>query len=310
MMQAAGRKLSSTLVSGALHLTTLTPTLTLILPPSPRPQVMQKLQVTGKAVVVIINKSDLLKDPSLPTDTAGSSGSAGTGARLGFTGGIMRNGTVGHAAGEAVAEGVWGGKEGMSGATTEAGAVAGAEDKPRRRLLLRRNVAPAPAPAPAGPASGPSAQAQAQSQASLSREYAALHAELQRTSPAQGGQGGRGGSASAGSDSSSDSSSSSGGGSGGGGGGGNVVREQQSVMALPALLARWAERLPRAYIVCVSAQEGWGLAPLRDLLVSLAPLGPKYFPSDTVTNRDERFFASEIVREALLACYQDEVRVG
>lgn len=73
------------------------------------------------------------------------------------------------------------------------------------------------------------------------------------------------------------------------------------------IAARWARRLPRARIVCVSAQHRLGIDSLLALLVSLVPRGPKYFPSDVLTNRDERFFASEIIREALLLCYRDEI---
>lgn len=121
----------------------------------------------------------------------------------------------------------------------------------------------------------------------MAAEYGALHAGMLKSAAAEARSEENGG--------------------GGGGGGGRGEREQPSVLSLPALLSRWAQRLPRAYVVCVSAREGWGLAALQELLVTLSPLGPKYFPSDTVTNRDERFFASEIIREALLLCYQDEV---
>ena len=83
--------------------------------------------------------------------------------------------------------------------------------------------------------------------------------------------------------------------------------ERPQPLSVQQLTSLWAQRLPRAIVVCISAQKKWGVDDLVALLVSMAPLGPKYFPSDAVTNRDERFFASEIIREALFFCYQDEV---
>ena len=74
-----------------------------------------------------------------------------------------------------------------------------------------------------------------------------------------------------------------------------------------SLVALWRERLPRASCVVLSAERGWGIDTLIDSLVELSPPGPKFFSSDTLTTRDERFFASEIIRECLLNQYQDEV---
>lgn len=83
--------------------------------------------------------------------------------------------------------------------------------------------------------------------------------------------------------------------------------ERLQPRSVSQIVAHWARRLPRAHVVCVSAQNRWGIDSLLALLVSLVPQGPKYFPSDVLTNRDERFFASEIIRESLLLCYQDEI---
>lgn len=74
-----------------------------------------------------------------------------------------------------------------------------------------------------------------------------------------------------------------------------------------SLVALWRQRLPHASCVMLSAERGWGVDTLMDALVEWSPPGPKFFPSDTLTTRDERFFASEIIRECLLNQYQDEV---
>lgn len=73
------------------------------------------------------------------------------------------------------------------------------------------------------------------------------------------------------------------------------------------LVELWGRRLPRARVLGLSAANNYKVEELLDELASLVPRGPKYFPEDTLTNRDERFFAAEIVREALFLCYKDEV---
>ena len=54
-------------------------------------------------------------------------------------------------------------------------------------------------------------------------------------------------------------------------------------------------------------REGLGPGDVTALPCRVLTIGPKFFPSDTLTTRDERFFASEIIRESLLNQYKDEV---
>lgn len=73
------------------------------------------------------------------------------------------------------------------------------------------------------------------------------------------------------------------------------------------LIELWSSRIPRASFVLMSASKGWAVDSLSQELLSLSPYGPKFFPSDTLTDRDERFFASEIIRESVLNLYSDEI---
>jgi GTP-binding protein Era len=57
----------------------------------------------------------------------------------------------------------------------------------------------------------------------------------------------------------------------------------------------------------VSALLGTGCQELQQKLVNLLPEGPQYFPEDTLTDRNERFFISELVREQILKLTQQEV---
>jgi GTP-binding protein Era len=56
-----------------------------------------------------------------------------------------------------------------------------------------------------------------------------------------------------------------------------------------------------------SAATGIGVPPLQELLRSLLPPGPRYYPEDQVTDLQLRFIAGELIREKALLLLQDEV---
>ena len=69
----------------------------------------------------------------------------------------------------------------------------------------------------------------------------------------------------------------------------------------------WEKRLPGARIAPVSALHKTGISDLRETLVDCLPLGPMEFDEDTLTDRNERFYASEIIREGIFLTYKDEI---
>ena len=83
--------------------------------------------------------------------------------------------------------------------------------------------------------------------------------------------------------------------------------DEPKAKTLPELRELWAQRLPRAEVIGVSAALNYNVSAVVGRLVELLPLGPRYFPNDTLTNRDERFFAAEIIRESLFYSYRDEL---
>ncbi len=60
-------------------------------------------------------------------------------------------------------------------------------------------------------------------------------------------------------------------------------------------------------IVGVSASLNFNIELLKDSIVELLPDGPKYFPDDQVTELNERFFVSELIREKILDLYREEI---
>lgn len=74
-----------------------------------------------------------------------------------------------------------------------------------------------------------------------------------------------------------------------------------------AMLLEWQERLPNALLFPVSALKGKNLGGLLKEIIKYLPENPPYYPKDELTDRSERFFVSEIIREKILLNYQKEV---
>jgi GTP-binding protein Era len=57
----------------------------------------------------------------------------------------------------------------------------------------------------------------------------------------------------------------------------------------------------------ISAIKEQNLSELMDKLIENLPLGPQYYPEDELSDKQERFFATEIIREQALRFLQEEV---
>ena len=76
---------------------------------------------------------------------------------------------------------------------------------------------------------------------------------------------------------------------------------------LERLVAFWQTQLPEAQIFPISAQERFGIAQLFDAIKDALPVGPPFFPKDQLTDKSERFFVNEIIREKILLNYDKEI---
>lgn len=77
--------------------------------------------------------------------------------------------------------------------------------------------------------------------------------------------------------------------------------------AVMALIEQWKQIVPNAFILPISATEGFNVSPIFDLILERLPEGPDYFAKDDLTDRNERFFVQEIIREKILLQYDKEV---
>ena len=76
---------------------------------------------------------------------------------------------------------------------------------------------------------------------------------------------------------------------------------------LEETVAYWHGRLPVAEIFPLSALEKFGVENLLSSIVEALPEGPAYYPKDSLTDKPERFFVNEIIRQKILLNYKKEV---
>ncbi|MBP7407403.1 MAG: GTPase Era [Flavobacteriales bacterium] len=77
--------------------------------------------------------------------------------------------------------------------------------------------------------------------------------------------------------------------------------------AILAALELWQTQFPEAKVVPLSALHGLNVAELRTYLIEHLPEHPAYFPKDELSDRNMRFFISELIREKVLANYKQEI---
>ncbi len=73
------------------------------------------------------------------------------------------------------------------------------------------------------------------------------------------------------------------------------------------LSQKWQQLLPKSEVILISALKKFNVSYVFEKIIKLLPQSPPYFPKDELTNRTERFFVSEIIREKILLNYKKEV---
>lgn len=72
----------------------------------------------------------------------------------------------------------------------------------------------------------------------------------------------------------------------------------------------YSEMFDFTEIVPISALKGKNISTLKELMIKYMPEGPKYYPDDIVTDVQEKFIVSEIIREKSLKFLSQEVPHG
>jgi GTP-binding protein Era len=80
---------------------------------------------------------------------------------------------------------------------------------------------------------------------------------------------------------------------------------EQDLVALE--MEKWSSELPNAELLPISALNNFNLDVIKKKLVEMLPISPPYYDKDAITDKSERFFIEEIIREKILKHYKKEI---
>ena len=76
---------------------------------------------------------------------------------------------------------------------------------------------------------------------------------------------------------------------------------------LESSLIYWEKIFPEIKIYPISAKEGFFVNELKEIFINNIPESPPFFPKDQFTDKSERFFVNESLREQILLNYDKEI---
>lgn len=83
--------------------------------------------------------------------------------------------------------------------------------------------------------------------------------------------------------------------------------DQATVNDVKDKMIYWQEKINPTEVLPISALNGTNLEHLFDRLLHYMPEHPPYFPKDELTDKPERFFVSEMIREKIFLNYKKEI---
>jgi GTP-binding protein Era len=69
----------------------------------------------------------------------------------------------------------------------------------------------------------------------------------------------------------------------------------------------WKEKVPNAELYPISALENFNVKEVFSRILELLPVSPAFYPKDALTDKPERFFVNETIREKILLHYDKEI---
>jgi GTP-binding protein Era len=69
----------------------------------------------------------------------------------------------------------------------------------------------------------------------------------------------------------------------------------------------WQQKVPNAEFFPISALQGFNVQNVFNRIVELLPESPAFYPKDQLTDKPERFFVNEAIREKILIHYKKEI---
>lgn len=83
--------------------------------------------------------------------------------------------------------------------------------------------------------------------------------------------------------------------------------DQTNVLKAEAIKEKYKEHFEGATFIDTVAKEGVNVDLLLEKIIETLPEGPQYYPTEMITDRDEIFLISEVIREKILKVLKEEV---
>ncbi len=72
-------------------------------------------------------------------------------------------------------------------------------------------------------------------------------------------------------------------------------------------ISYWREKVPNSFVYVISALEKFNIEAVFYKIIELLPESPAFYPKDQLTDKPERFFVNEKIREKILTHYKKEI---
>lgn len=83
--------------------------------------------------------------------------------------------------------------------------------------------------------------------------------------------------------------------------------DNSNQVQLEEQMAFWTAKVPNAEIFPISALQNFNVPEVFTRILQLLPVSPAYYPKDQLTDKPERFFVNETIREKILLHYKKEI---
>lgn len=83
--------------------------------------------------------------------------------------------------------------------------------------------------------------------------------------------------------------------------------DKSSEEEVSGAVEHWSQMMPQAKIYAISALNHFGVEQVFSKILEHLPESPAFYPKDSLTDKPERFFVNEVIREKILMHYKKEI---
>ncbi len=87
----------------------------------------------------------------------------------------------------------------------------------------------------------------------------------------------------------------------------NKIDTLKDKSTIDTLVKLYQERYPKWEVLAISARKETNTDKILPLILKYLPEGFAFYPDDSISDRSERFFVGEMIREQIYALYEEEI---